>query len=106
MSELRRGVLAAAADLFAHDGFDGATMAGIAGVSGRSLKVLYAAFPGKQKLFEAVMPDRYKSHVFPVPLSDRTVSERSGCSALTFDPVQEGAEYDIGRRRLVSRHHL
>ncbi|MGH3556518.1 MAG: hypothetical protein ACRDTK_03245 [Mycobacterium sp.] len=39
MSQLRRGVLTAAADLFACDAFDGAPLAGIAAPSGRSLKV-------------------------------------------------------------------
>lgn len=62
----RRRALDAAATLFACNGFDGSPMNELARSAGLSLKALYAVFPGKEELFEAVIADRYEQHVVPL----------------------------------------
>lgn len=68
----RRRALDAGAKCFSHNGFDGSPIAAIAREAGLSLKALYAAFPSKEDLFEAVIADRYDKHVLPLLTVDRT----------------------------------
>lgn len=44
--------------VFGERGFDGATMQEIAGEAGVSLKTVYATYPGKRELFDAIMHER------------------------------------------------
>lgn len=44
--------------VFGQRGFDGATMQEIAGEAGVSLKTIYASYPGKRDLFDAIMNER------------------------------------------------
>ena len=53
----RRRALDAGAKCFSHNGFDGSPITAIAREAGLSLKALYAAFPSKEDLFEAVIAD-------------------------------------------------
>ena len=48
-------ILNTAADIFLQEGFDRASVASIAKVAGASKETLYARFPTKEELFEAVM---------------------------------------------------
>ena len=57
-SERRRIVDAARAHFFSH-GFRSVTMADLAGEVGMSKKTLYAYFPGKNDLLEAVLADKF-----------------------------------------------
>ena len=90
----RRRVLAASATLFAHDGFDGTTMATIAHESGLSLKALYAAFPSKEELFEAVIADRYELHVLPLLQVDRAALPVAERVFSLLDDVVAAMEFD------------
>lgn len=47
-------ILETAENVFGAKGFDGATMQDIASEAGISVKTLYASFPGKQELYEAI----------------------------------------------------
>ena len=51
-------VLESAEHVFAHKGFDDATMQEIAAEAGISLKTLYATVPGKNELYDAVVETR------------------------------------------------
>jgi len=44
--------------VFGARGYDGATMQEIAGEAGVSLKTVYASYPGKRELFDAIMGER------------------------------------------------
>lgn len=57
--EVRARIDGAALDLFAAKGYQGATMAAIARVAGVSTGNIYRYYPGKEALFEAVLPDRF-----------------------------------------------
>jgi AcrR family transcriptional regulator len=55
--EVRAAILAAALDAFAADGFDRASINGIARAAGVAPANIYRYFPTKVALFEAVLPD-------------------------------------------------
>lgn len=68
----RRRVLEAGRELFALRGFDGAAMGEISRRAGLSLKALYAVFPAKNDLFEAVIADGYERYLLPLLMIDRS----------------------------------
>ena len=73
----RDAAVAAATQLFAAQGFHATGMADVAARAGLSLKALYAAFPGKDELFAAVLHDvgaRFVGLVGP-PDPDTTAEE-------------------------------
>lgn len=68
---IRQEICDAAARAFAESGYDGATMAQIAGEAGFAAPTLYSYFKGKKEIFEA-LTDRVKTELFsffdePVP---------------------------------------
>jgi len=55
LEQRRSRILAAATRIFAHKGYDGASMSGIAAAAGITKPVLYDHFPSKDALFEALL---------------------------------------------------
>jgi TetR/AcrR family transcriptional regulator, mexJK operon transcriptional repressor len=68
----REQILSAARRVFLEDGFDGASMQRITGLSGVSKATVYNHFPGKEQLFEAVMLEQVRK------LRDTAFAIRSG----------------------------
>ena len=85
-------VFEAAECVFGEKGFDHATMQDVASEAGISLKTLYAAFPGKQDLYEEIQLVRGAAFVAqvleassrssepPSPGSPHTTRLRKNCS--------------------------
>ncbi len=61
--------------LFGEKGFENATMQEIANEAGVSLKTIYAQFPGKQELFDAIMATRGREMFETVKTAQSTESE-------------------------------
>ncbi len=73
----RQQILEGARRIFLHDGFDGASIGDIVRAAGVSKGTLYAYFPSKEKLFEALMvEDRRKQAeaLFTIDENDRDVA--------------------------------
>lgn len=83
-------ILNAAADLFLKEGFDRASVAAIAKFSGASKETLYARFPTKKELFEAVISRKTEillrqfSRVLNTGQPVRKTLERYGMNLLDF----------------------
>jgi TetR/AcrR family transcriptional repressor of mexJK operon len=83
-------ILNAAADLFLKEGFDRVSVAAIAKLSGASKETLYARFPTKKELFEAVIARKTEillqkfSRVLTTGKQVRTTLERYGLNLLDF----------------------
>jgi AcrR family transcriptional regulator len=56
---VRDRIVGAALEVFAADGYAGATMGGIAATAGISTGNVYRYFPGKRELFDAVIPPAF-----------------------------------------------
>ncbi len=75
-SAKRQQILEGARRVFLHDGFDGASIGDIVRAAGVSKGTVYAYFPSKEKLFEALMvEDRRKQAeaLFTIDENDRDV---------------------------------
>jgi AcrR family transcriptional regulator len=73
----RQQILEGARRIFRHDGFDGASIGDIVRAAGVSKGTLYAYFPSKEKLFEAVVTeDRRKQAevLFTLDENDRDIA--------------------------------
>ena len=73
----RQQIMEGARRIFRHDGFDGASIGDIVRAAGVSKGTLYAYFPSKEKLFEAVVSeDRRKQAevLFTLDESDRDIA--------------------------------
>jgi AcrR family transcriptional regulator len=73
----RQQIMEGARRVFLQDGFDGASIGDIVRAAGVSKGTLYAYFPGKEKLFEAlIIQDRQKQaeYLFPLDESDKDVT--------------------------------
>jgi AcrR family transcriptional regulator len=77
-SAKRQQILEGARRVFLHDGFDGASIGDIVRAAGVSKGTVYAYFPSKEKLFEALMvEDRRKQAeaLFTIDESNRDVAQ-------------------------------
>jgi AcrR family transcriptional regulator len=125
-SDVRRRIVAAARRHFFAHGFRGVTMDDLAGELGMSKKTLYAHFPGKTALLEAVLDDKFRSLEADVA---RATAERSSdfavglqrllaCIQRHTDEIRSPFVRDVqreapelfhvvqGRRREVIRRHF
>ena len=76
-SAKRQQIMDGARRIFLHDGFDGASIGDIVRAAGVSKGTVYAYFPSKEKLFEALMvEDRRKQAeaLFTIDENDRDVA--------------------------------
>ena len=73
----RQQILEGARRIFLHDGFDGASIGDIVRAAGVSKGTLYAYFPSKEKLFEALMIEDRREQaeaLFTIDENDRDVA--------------------------------
>lgn len=75
-------IFEAAECVFGERGFEGATMQDIAGEAGVSLKTVYASYPGKRELFDAIMHERGAALFAHVRDAVARTSERGPLSQL------------------------
>jgi TetR/AcrR family transcriptional regulator len=101
VAQRRSDMLAAAAQVFAHKGYDGAQMAEIAGKAEVSLASLYAEFRGKDEIYQAVIDDTAE-RMFEVLRSRVDAVEDAGeALLLLIDTLFECLARDIAVLRLV-----
>lgn len=85
--ELRARILVAALEVFASQGYAGATMSTIASRAGLGTASLYRYYPGKAELFDAAIPkelvDRFEA------LLTRRVRALATASSAVADPTNE-----------------
>jgi AcrR family transcriptional regulator len=125
-SAVRQRIITAARRHFLTHGFRGVTMDDLAGELGMSKKTLYAHFPSKTALLEAVLHDKFKSLEADVSRvtaefsSDFAVGLRRllACIQGHTDEIRSGFVRDLqreapelfqvveGRRRKVIRRHF
>ncbi len=70
-SERRRHLIAAAAELFLHNGYHATTMDDIARSAGMSKKTVYQVFCSKSELFEALLSDWFAPFTAPIQADSR-----------------------------------
>jgi AcrR family transcriptional regulator len=101
VAQRRADMLAAAADVFARKGYDGAQMAEIASAAEVSLASLYAQFRGKDEIYEAVIEDG-AARTFAV-LRERVdpVEDPGQALLVLIDTLFECLERDIALLRLI-----
>lgn len=83
--EIRRRILAVASEEFRLKGFDGASMRGIAERVGISVSNLYAYFPSKEGIFEALSKDAHRA-------MNNFMKDIPGCMKEASDPRRAGSE--------------
>lgn len=103
-------ILNAAADLFLQEGFDRASVAAIAKLSGASKETLYSRFPTKKELFEAVISRKTEillqqfSRVLTTGQPVQKILERYGLDLLNFMLLPETQR--LNRTLLASAPHF
>jgi AcrR family transcriptional regulator len=74
-AQLRRGIVAAAHDLFVADGYAATTIAGIAAAAGVSSPTVYGGFGSKAALLKACIDVALAGDDEPVPVADRPLAQ-------------------------------
>jgi AcrR family transcriptional regulator len=101
LAQRRVDMLAAAADVFARKGYDGAQMAEIAAAAEVSLASLYAEFRGKDEIYQAVIDDAAE-RMFDVLRGRVEAVEAPGEALLVLiDTLFDCLARDIALLRLV-----
>jgi AcrR family transcriptional regulator len=95
--DVRARIDEAALDLFAAEGYQGATMAGIAGAAGISTGNVYRYYAGKEDLFATVVPPRLVRR-FRTLLAERLEAARG---AGDVRDLPEGHDYWTAAGRLM-----
>ncbi len=96
--EVQAGIGAAALEVFAREGFAGATMAAIAERAGVSAGNIYRYYGGKDELFYALVTDEFVA-AFGSLLRRRVASLAGVADARALDP---GAPFHAATRELVA----
>jgi AcrR family transcriptional regulator len=94
--KVREAIVAAAARVFARDGYDKAAVATIAAEAGISAGNVYRYFPGKQELFAAAVPDAIAARLRQ--LIDRRVEALAGARDVAALPPD--APYHLASEEL------
>ena len=89
--------------VFGERGFDGATMQDIAGEAGVSLKTVYATYPGKQELFDAILHERGSALYAHVREAQQRASEQGPPAALAA-MIRAFVEYLFDHRDWLAIH--
>ena len=97
----RADMLAAAADVFARKGYDGAQMAEIAAAAEVSLASLYAEFRGKDDIYQAVIDDAGGRVLAAIRERAEAIAEPSEALLEVIDALFECMDRDIALLRLV-----
>lgn len=105
--KVREAILAAAARVFARDGYEGAAVATIAAEAGISAGNVYRYFPAKAELFAAAVPDELAARLRA--LVDRRVEALGGApdiGALPPDAPYHVASAELFRFTLAHRDQV
>jgi AcrR family transcriptional regulator len=95
--DVKESIVASAIEVFARDGYEGATVASIARSAGISTGNIYRYFDGKEALFEAVLPASFVDG-FVALLRAQLRSARGHAD---LDELAPGAPYRIAAEELL-----
>jgi TetR/AcrR family transcriptional regulator of autoinduction and epiphytic fitness len=94
-AERRRQLIAAAADLFLHKGYDATTMDDVARCAGMSKKTVYQVFSSKAELLDALLSDWFAPFTAPIEADGRPPR------LVLTDALSRLANYALSERQVL-----